>query len=878
MLSSADIGPKAASLRSLEEAGLPVPPAFFLGTDAYLAHAERAGLPEMLSSAGSTPLDWVTVREALHSQQLDPDVAAALASFHAELGGGPVAVRSSANAEDLPDASFAGQHGTYFVSSTDELCKRVVDCWASLFSEHAVAYRERNRIPHASVMMAVIVQRLVDAVAAGVAFTAGPMDGSNDVCVEACLGIGESLVSGKVSPDRWRIAREGFVVTECVAGDKPVRIVVDDAGQVAEEPVAPPDATTSAISDEIAREVAWLALQAEVLFGLPVDCEWAFDGQDVWLLQARPITTLPGSANKPHAVVVGPLVPERDAGPDAGQDAADATIWSNVNTGEILPDVISPLTWSLIYDHAQMIFGGMFDALGIRIDAQKGVGLVGGRVYFNLSLLRSSFAVLPGINLDSVLGGLHEQVEIPPLAPASRADKRKATLRVAVALPSYVWRHTARKARRFVEMLRRDTNELLATVDAHTSAEEAHRVLGVLIGRFARFSDALAFMAVAMIGFATLHDLTHKWFPNESPTLPNRLVAGRGDVASAQAGHALWRLAMEARETGVEAIVLGDGDWNAVRLRIEAPAIGESGTRFLKVWDGFMADYGHHRRGELEMANPTWAERPDYVLRLVRRYLGRDVAEDPMAAHAENARRADEAAALCLAELRNPLKRATFRRVLAWGRASAASRENVKNEAVRWFAAIRKVLLVLGERFVEHGLLDRAEDIFFLTHAEIGAWGEDPSTALPWRSRIGSRRAEHERFERLQPPPTVVGTWDGEDNDVSKFSAKRTLTGMSVSAGVVRGPARVFDSVQADQEVLPGEILVAPFTDPGWTPYFVPAAGIVMDMGGMLSHGSIIAREYGIPAVVNVGPATRVITTGQLLEVDGDNGEVRILS
>jgi pyruvate,water dikinase len=199
----------------------------------------------------------------------------------------------------------------------------------------------------------------------------------------------------------------------------------------------------------------------------------------------------------------------------------------------------------------------------------------------------------------------------------------------------------------------------------------------------------------------------------------------------------------------------------------------------------------------------------------------------------------------------------------------------VKSEAVRWLVAIRHALLALGVRMVEAGELGRPDDIFFVEYGELDALVHGPADR-DWRSLVAARRAEHARLESLSPPPVVVGTWD-ERSGWTVDEAQRVLKGISVSSGVARGRARVFLTADTEDTVYPGEILVAPFTDPGWTPYFVPAAGIVMDMGGLLSHGSIIAREYGIPAVVNVGPATRIIRTGDLVEVDGDAGIVRIL-
>jgi len=856
---ASEIGPKAESLRMLAAAGLPVPEARFLGCDAYREHADRAGVAALLY--GWPPLDAAKVHAAIVATPVAPEVTGILDDWRAHLGGGHLAVRSSANAEDLPDASFAGQHGTFFVSGIDDLPGRVRDCWASLYSERAVSYRERNCIPHDGVAMAVIVQRLVPAVAAGVAFTVDPVDGSDDVLVEACLGIGETLVSGRVTPDRFVFGRDGLRLLHSSTGDKAVRLVADGDGAVVTEEVDREVALAPSVSEDVAREVARLALQAEELVGGPADVEWAYDGEQVWLLQSRPVTAI--AVRRPAATTAEP-----------------PTIWSNVNTGEILPDVATPMTWSIIHGHADDILGGMLGAFGVPIDAKKSIGLVGGRIYFNLSLLREAFATLPGLDIDIALGGMQDYVELPKLEKVRVSPLKKvlSTLRMVFALPGYIGGHTPARAVRFAANMRRTTEESMRAISAAGDKEEALRLVLSLNEEFSEFNDTLAYAAVAMFGFRLLGGLTKSWLGDESGALANGLVAGRGDVSSAEAGHDMWRLgALAGGATGVRSAVLVGSGWADVRGRLEANA--ERGDAkaagFLEAWDAFMNEHGHHRRGELEFANPTWAERPDYVLSVVRSYLADDRGSDPLGDAAGRAAAADVAAADARARLGNPLKRAAFARVLGWGRSSARMRENMKSEAVRWLVAIRYALLALGGFMVQEGAIDRPDDVFYLEYGELPDLVS--GAARDWRAVIADRRAEHDRFERLTPPPIVVGAWDETAGSWTVPKDARILKGISVSAGVVRGPARVFLTAETDEQVLPGEILVAPFTDPGWTPYFVPAAGIVMDMGGLLSHGSIIAREYGIPAVVNVGPATRIIRTGQIIEVDANAGEVRII-
>jgi phosphohistidine swiveling domain-containing protein len=854
-------GPKAESLARLTAAGLPVPEARFLGADAYREHAARAGL-EALVRDGVTPAE---IRAVMRATPISAGAEVLLRTWFTGLGGGALAVRSSGTAEDLPHASFAGQHGTYFVTSADALVERVRDCWASLYSDRAVAYRDTLAASSLEVAMAVIVQRVVSAIAAGVAFTRDPVTDADDVVVEACLGLGETLVSGKVTPDRFSFARDGLALLAADHGHKCVRVDLDPAGGVTQRSVPADEAAAPAIDEAVAREVARLSLAAEDLFGRAVDVEWAFDGELVWLLQARPITTIAKPAGRESAVDGGPGEPP--------------IIWSNVNTGEILPDVATPMTWTVIYHHAEQLIGGMLGAFGLKLDAQKAIGLVGGRFYFNLTLLRDAFVHLPGVDVDVVLGGMHDYINLPS-SPAQRASlwtRVRGIVRTATVLPGYVASHSPKRSVRFAAMMRSHAERATRELPGVADVGGAYRIFRSLIEDFARFNDALAFMGVAMFGFGVLGGLTKRWLGDETGALANRLVTGRGDVASADAGHEMWRLSALAKGArSVSSAVLVGSGWADVRERLEVSARGgdADAAGFLAAWDAFMTEHGHHRRGELEFANASWAERPDYVLGIVRSYLAEDRDIDPMAAYAERAADADRAAVEALARLRG-LRRVVFKRVLAWGRSSAQTRENVKSEAVRWLVAIRLSLLAIGTKLAEAGVLDRADDIFFIEYDQLPALvGGDPRD---WRSLVAGRRTEHERLEKLSPPPVVLGTWDESAGPWFTGEAAKTLTGISVSAGVARGPARVFLSADTDEPVLPGEILVAPFTDPGWTPYFVPAAGIVMDMGGLLSHGSIIAREYGIPAVVNVGPATQIIRTGQIIEVDGEKGEVRIL-
>jgi rifampicin phosphotransferase len=366
-----------------------------------------------------------------------------------------------------------------------------------------------------------------------------------------------------------------------------------------------------------------------------------------------------------------------------------------------------------------------------------------------------------------------------------------------------------------------------------------------------------------------------RWLKELGPTGGQRLFAGLGGIAVAEAGLGLWRLALLARgEAQTEAVLAGDASWAEIRRTLQGT---EHGRKFVGAWDQFMTEHGHHGRGELELYNARWAETPDYVLGLVRNYLR---CADHLNPLANQQRLADERRRLteqCRCRLKNPIKRWVFSSALRRAQKAALNREEWKNQVVRQFAAMRRALLRLGKLLQQQGVLADGDDIFFLEVAEIEAMGAGDA-ALDLRERIRARREEYTANLRLHPQPAVFGRSAPKSRPRPQTAAGvNVLEGIAVSPGVVTGRARLVLRSDNHAQVLPGEILVVPFTDPAWTPYFVSAAGVVMDQGGVLSHGSIVAREYGLPAVTSLGSATQLIRTGDLIQVDGDGGRVTIL-
>jgi pyruvate,water dikinase len=378
-----------------------------------------------------------------------------------------------------------------------------------------------------------------------------------------------------------------------------------------------------------------------------------------------------------------------------------------------------------------------------------------------------------------------------------------------------------------------------------------------------------------MISAILMFDMICKrWFP-DGIAKSGKLLAGMGGMADATAGLDMWRLAAAAHsKTQVKDIILSDDDWNTIEGKLSRT---KSGREFLDQWNRFMLRHGHHCRGELELCNKRWSETPDYILKFIRSHMTQMNEFNPVQNSERLAEQRRQLEKQYRRQLKNPIKRMIFNHLLIRAQTGSVFRENVKSEVIKLLTAKRKILLELGKRLHDKGILENEDDVFFLRYEEIEPVVNNNADS-DIKKVISARRAEYDKNRSITPPDVVFGKFDPATYVPDSIDEQaEVLQGLAVSTGTATGKARVILRADTEEQLLAGEILVAPFTDPGWTPYFIPAAAIVMDEGGIFSHGSIIAREYGIPAVVNVGGATRIIKTGQTICVDGNRSVVTII-
>jgi len=556
----------------------------------------------------------------------------------------------------------------------------------------------------------------------------------------------------------------------------------------------------------------------------------------------------------------------------------DRQVWSDVNTGEVLPDVVTPMTWSVLKPVVHALVGGFLERMGMDLSRQVLFDRVAGRVYTNVNTVLAFIRRVPGMKdrgLTEIFGGQQDGALADlEIAEADIPDVGFSVWRMLRGMPGLAWElltYTPAKGQLIVERARRASEALRALdTDRFSDTELIARTVEAIEGLVADV-EVMSMTGVVQTYEQVLYARFKDWFGDEGNALAARLLAGLGNNDNAEAGLALWALASQARDHDqVRDAVMAAGDASDLGAMTDS----EEGRVFLEAWDAFMVDHGHHTRGEIELANPRWSEDPDVILDQVRNCLEAYGIHDFSAHYAELATGRAEAEAEARRRLRNPLKRLVFAFLLRKARRCAPLRECLKSEIVRQLAGIRRLLRALGGRLTARGVLDAPDDIFFLAYDEIDGIADGSVDA---KEKIANRRGRYERDLAITPAAVVIGRFDPARHGRPPADRGTTdLRGVAVSPGVVVGPARVILRAGAGR-VRPGEILVAPFTDPGWTPYFLNAAAIVMDLGGVLSHGSIVAREFGIPAVVNVGPATELVRTGQTLRVDGARGVVTIL-
>ncbi|MBL8092914.1 MAG: hypothetical protein JNL73_02005 [Anaerolineales bacterium] len=881
-------GGKGVNLARLTRAGFPVPPGFIVTTDAYRDFVTVHGLTATITTAltrlradDASALEHAStvIRAAFRMGQVPQRIVTEVQTFYARLDAVAVAVRSSATAEDLPDLSFAGQQDTFLnVVGVDALTLALIECWSSLWTARAIGYRLRNDIAQDTAALAIVVQAMAPATSSGVLFTANPLTGHRgQIVIDATLGLGEALVSGQVEPDHFVVEAVTGVILAKTLGRKQVATRPRPEGGVETVPTAPE--TRFALSDEETGLLVDLGRRVQAEYGAPQDIEWALAEGRLALLQTRAITS---------------LFPIPEA-PDA-----DRHMWFSFGAVQGMLGPVTPLG----RDFIALAFAAGARAFGARWDyrTQRLVFTAGERLWIRLDgVLRhplgfqAAQVALPMVE-PSVARIIFELGREPGFAAGAGRSRLSTLGRLAgFALPVLIrfpramfFPEAARSAfETFVaETLAGMTSLTQATPDeVAVPGRRLHRVMTVLADFAGRVVPGLLQRFVPILGpsIALLRVLTEFAAQAETgehgiATLALEVTRGLPDNVTTEMDLALWQTARDIRSDPTAAARFEQGAPEQLAAEYCAgslPPVAQKAVR------GFLGRYGMRGVREIDLGRPRWREDPAQIMQTLQSYL--QITDPQWAPDAVFARGAEAAEAaidqLANAAGRQPggwfktrLVRFAARRI----RLLMGAREAPKFLVVRLMGLVRSALLEAGQGLADQGVLTRADDVFYLHIDELGALAA--AEARDWRGLVAERRAADSReARRRQVPRVLVG--DGRaffEGLGATVTAGEALTGSPVSPGIVEGVVRVVLDPHTTQ-LLPGEILVCPGTDPAWTPLFMAAAGLVTEVGGMMTHGSVVAREYGFPAVVGVHQATVRLHTGQRVRIDGAQGMITVL-
>jgi pyruvate,water dikinase len=869
-------GGKAYNLRRLQDAGLPVPAWFCITAEVFhkalgpIAHDIEPLLVEFQSiDSSNLPAQRLVARriaECLKRVRLGSnDVAELYRRFDSLfISGTLVAVRSSAIGEDSAKDSFAGQMDTYLFVPREALLERVLACFASAFSERALLYRLYRTEDIKTIKAAVIVQQMVEPRVAGVMFTANPTNGDEEeIVVSAGFGLGEGIVGALVETDTYFLDFETGAAREQEIVGKHSQIVLDrERGSGTRMIGVPADVSNGpALSPQQLAALSALGREVQALYRTPQDIEWAIDTSGrIFLLQSRPITTL---------------------------SSEHESIFDNANVVESYPGLSTPLSFSYARAGYEACFGQSLRMVGmpertIQQNAQVHqnlVALLNGRIYYNLSNWYGLFAdagfewMLPA--WERALGLPRHYVRKPQRTLA----QRRANLRVWL---HFGWRFC--RARHDVAAFQRQFAEMHGTFKSHDlSAMEAHELLGLhdhLMGGIrGPYGVSILNDSFTQQLYALLGRLIARFHLGDASALRNELLCGERGMESVEPVRSGLELARSIKtDQRLLALFQGDSDseaiWHAIHADPEFVAFRNQLALHLE-------RYGDRTIHELKLESPLAEENPVFVVTILRNYLrgGQDV--DSMEQHEQEIRsRAEQSVKERLR--RHPFRGWVFRWVLRRVRQGIKDRENLRLARSRIFGMSKRIYRAVENRFIEKRLLENRDDIFFLSEEEIAGVVRGHSLTQDLQQLVALRKREYQRFQAMPLPPRAVsrGIVSAYFRD-TKFARSaegegETLHGQGCSPGRVIGKAKVVVDPAGDLDVR-GEILVAPMTDPGWVFLMVASKGLISEKGSLLSHTAIIGRELGIPTIVGVKNATRLIANGQTIEIDGAAGTVRII-
>lgn len=864
------VGGKGANLGEMVKAGFPVPQGFCITTRAYRAFVQQSieinGLFDQLGHVNPDDLEQTCklgqgIREHLQSMPMPDDIRAdILKAFHATGKDKAYAVRSSATAEDLPSASFAGQQDTYLnIRGSEQLLKAIQNCWASLFTDRAITYRAKNNFDHRLVFLSVVVQEMVFPEVAGIMFTADPITGRRKTTsIDAGFGLGEALVSGLVTADLYQVRSRK--ITKKQISKKKIAIYSIPEGGTATKDIPPEKQELQALEDGRIIELAELGQKIEKHYGSEQDIEWGYADGKFYILQSRPITSL---YPVPHV------------------SDGKFHVFASFGHIQVMTDAMKPLAISLISNLTNFLKRASSDNFFIYS--------AGGRVFADFTgplLFKPARHMLFKVfkNMDELLvSALAEAVRNEEFVKLSLPKKslfrilRKMTpiiIPTLIKVQSNLHLKNPNKAKAYVDSLikkiAKENEEYIFKASGTERIQRIRQSMGEMPKVLLKIASF--WIAGVLASGSLTKKLKKQAGEKESAYLLSQLNKSLPGNVTTELGLELGDLADTARKYPEVIDYLEKA--NSSSFYEELLKV-YGGLEFKQELDDFLEKYGMRCTGEIDITKPRWNEDPTQLIASIISNIRTASPNEHREKFNQGKIEAEQTEKEILLKF-GFVKRKKISRLVKLYRNLIGMREHHKFVLVILMDIYKRAIMEEAQTLTEKGILQHENDMFYLTLDELIALNENRFSGSI-QEVIEGRKKQYELNQKLTVPRVMTSEGEiitGKGRDVK--APEGALVGTPASAGVVEGVARVVLKLE-NAKLSPGEILVTSYTDPGWTPLFTSAVGLVIEVGGMMSHGSVIAREYGIPAVVGIRNATNIIKDGSRIRVNGTEGYVQIL-
>ncbi len=847
-------GGKGYNLSKLNYFGFNVPNGGVLNSDIYKQIVNREDILILIKKVQKNLNDLLLkeIRGKFFEIKLNKNILEELKIFLKEnkLSNIPLAIRSSATLEDSKNSSFAGIHESYLnINSLEEIEYSILNCFASLWTMRAVSYRRKLNIDDLELNCAVVIMQMINAKSSGIAFSCEPISARQDLTIiNTNFGLGESVVNGVIEPDEYKVNSHNLKLENIKIGSKlKYSDINKDNGTYLKD--SSNNKNRQVLNE---KQIKILTMQVQIVFWVlgdgkvHQDIEWVFDGEEFFLLQARPVTVL-----KPPVLNIFKNQQE---------------VWSNGNFRDAAPMVQHTLGTSIFSYHINAILKAPFKSFGYKLsNGLNFVKLYKGRAYLNISLLQwiyfDATGFLPSAT-NKTIGGHQSEITIDKIFLGGINKKLKRVWRL-IKMMRIIKKYKKLALNRELKEIKFAKEILNIKLDTLSNKELSEKIK-LCDSEITNYALTFAVQSSMSGTITALSDLLEKYLPNEGDSIANSLLSGAGNITSANHGYELQKI-INIAKSDIDAESFFNNTTSSTKYLQNLP----NSSSFKKAFNYFIDKYGHRGIYEGDLSYPRWREDSSFLLNIIKENIANI---NPLKKDKQQQKKTEK--------LWIKIKKAVpfylqpmVKSLLKQSIEGAELREMAKSTFIRLLEPSRYLLLEAGERFQSLELLENRNDIFHCAYVEIISILSGNWSAKGLKELVNSRKKQKEELEKLSAVDLIIDDKPLYSSPIISNKNSK-IKGLGVSSGSAKGVAKIVHNPQDGISLKQGDILVAPSTDPAWTPLFLNVSAIVMETGGQLSHGAIVAREYGIPAVVNVKGLFNIIKDGESIIVNGDNGDI----